>query len=763
MKEIDFNNPKKKMQWNITFPFSKLRKDQASMIMEPLKYINKIPIILLDAPNGKGKTSTALTIGTTKLHWNKINNYYKEMFFNEETSNQFTDEQKMVVEKLFNDENINKIYFLNRTHRQVQNFIDTIKILNKKRIKEGIEPIKIVEWMSRKELCINRHCLLSKYNNFIDFICKSVLHTSSDNNTRWCTDPDDFNYKIHVIDKVPPNTSDISDQKSLIEYGKKYNLCPYYLSRTLGLSDITDSIICTYNYIFDPFIRKVLQLRMNNSLIVVDECLTGDTLIAMEDGSYKKIVDVKDGDVVIGGKVSNKFKKTVEKIVKINTEYESLKTTMTHPNFIITSEQYEKYYRLNDNKDCIVQVIQSKDIKSGDYLLIPKKHEYVHLNEYEAYDLRFIGKILSNGGALGCLGEKENSKTLLRLYNSNKTDNKKGKFSSNPDELHKFIAKFNIPFKDGIYSVNINDEVFKSNLISIKSFIQVCFDLKGEINKERKMLFIESLSLLFIKRLKLLLLKFGIKSKIEENSHNKRANERIYYLCIYGYDLVLFNNEIGFNLTEKSNKLNILIDENNEIKKQKIIVFNDQEYIPVKINKLEIIDKKTEVYDFTTETHTFIANGFLTHNCHNIEKVIEGALKQELEVNTFTEVLKLQNLPHEMFTFLNKASNFINYIVTNYISKLDNNTKQKMIEYDEFGKLLSKFFIARDDVNKVSELLPNIMKDPNLFHYMNRLMNIISHFNFILHVNQRKFKLFEILFYIVELFDSVFTTRVASE
>lgn len=64
--------------------------------------------------------------------------------------------------------------------------------------------------------------------------------------------------------------NDVVRRENLLEYSEKYQVCPYELS--FEAAQWADSIICDYNYVFDPHVnRKGLFNEQNGNILLIDE------------------------------------------------------------------------------------------------------------------------------------------------------------------------------------------------------------------------------------------------------------------------------------------------------------------------------------------------------------------------------------------------------------------------------------------------------------------------------------------------------------
>jgi Fanconi anemia group J protein len=56
---------------------------------------------------------------------------------------------------------------------------------------------------------------------------------------------------------------------TLRQVGRKLKACPYYATREL--KNTAQLIICPYNYLVDPRIRKSMEISLRNQVVVLDE------------------------------------------------------------------------------------------------------------------------------------------------------------------------------------------------------------------------------------------------------------------------------------------------------------------------------------------------------------------------------------------------------------------------------------------------------------------------------------------------------------
>ena len=394
----------------------------------------------------------------------------------------------------------------------------------------------------------------------------------------------------------------------------------------------------------------VLELLQSTKLLIVDECLTENTLIGLKNGLFKQIKDIHNGDEIVGGIVSNKFEKETDKIVKIRTLFGELEASETHPHFVVENLPYKNRQYWNPNESDII-IKKSNELQVGNYLLIPDQLDHPKLEKnYDNDLLYFVAFVIGDGH----LDKREHSNQLkFEFHNQEKCDIIELIFQKillnidsscvvktkasvrtdikNFDEYWKktiwcnskvlrsvLINDFSIPIGKKSNDIIINNNILNNPLESLKSFVQGCFDSEGWVVTKHKRIGIGYTSLLFIKQLQLILLKFGIKSKIYERKRKNPIHKSLFMLDITGEDLIKYGNKIGFNLPSKHQKMEEILKNIPNRTNNHYVNYNGMQYWLSRIEEIKTIETPTKVYDFTTTDHSFIANGFLTHNCQHV-------------------------------------------------------------------------------------------------------------------------------------------------
>lgn len=138
-----------------------------------------------------------------------------------------------------------------------------------------------------------------------------------------------------------------------------------------GSNKDVEKVFKDYEYQYNQIINKkagdlvkkkkfITDLLDSATIFIADECLTGDTIIQMEDGSTKPIKDIQVGDdLYLGGKVTD-LKQTTSKYMTIHYgENQTISGSLTHPMLVKNGVNGTATFKI------------MADIKVGDYFLAP--------------------------------------------------------------------------------------------------------------------------------------------------------------------------------------------------------------------------------------------------------------------------------------------------------------------------------------------------------------------------------------------------------
>lgn len=437
---------------------------------------------------------------------------------------------------------------------------------------------------------------------------------------------------------------------------------------------------------------KFAPAKARYKVFVIDECLTGDHFVTLADGRVRPIAELKNGDEVasidlttgqiIPRRISNWFSRRTEQLVTIRTPQATLKCTPTHRLWVMRSGRfYLTEARSVERTDFLLSPLTVPHVTKN--TLTPEQLSFLALIQCDGHvskgsitiqveirkDVEYFVDIFKKGivawGYPGTISIKKTARgtTLLRCYSA---------------ELKKALIKLGCPSGKKGALIDIPDEVFQAPLESIRSYINTCFCCEGDATTLFQLNF-SSISKIFSVKLQLLLKKFGIASGLLEISQRRKENRRtMYRVRLSGYDVRLFQNRIGLAIARKASvlkdqflqkekqdgipiRLPLLVrrrelDIHHSIlnshgiyldKTQAITRSTLQEFIEVagafdflpylqfryeKVLEVALRKESAEVYDFTVGgTHTFMANGVCSSNCHQLTKEAFNALLKILE------------------------------------------------------------------------------------------------------------------------------------
>lgn len=466
------------------------------------------------------------------------------------------------------------------------------------------------------------------------------------------------------------------DNLKIIEmkYGKKY-----------GEEFFTEDI----NFELEA-LTYVRGRTLHNTFIMLDECLVGDSLIWLSDGSTIPIKDMTQDESVISldfktpyansNKISNYFKRSTNKILKIRTARGTIECTPEH-----------KLYVYENSMNLIKK--EAQDITKNDKILYVNHMNHIVKNDLSKEEAQLAALIICDGtihknlysARVEMYKDQEwlsniCCKIFPSSFKSYNLDYKNNRgytvcVAYCKKDIEKFMSKYMIPAGKKSNIVIVPPEIWFCPIDTLKSFISMCFDCEGDVKVTEKNVTITftTTSKRFAYEMQALLAKFDITSNVL-SYENKNSNHHIKYrLTIINYFANKFFKEIGFTIPRKQEKYNTTSDRNYQPSTKYSInaFFQSKSLYPqnnknniysvtdfqedCKINnfgnlitqstynkilninqnnninidnyfpcckildiKTEILEEPIDVYDFTVENdHTFVVNGIVSSNCQN--------------------------------------------------------------------------------------------------------------------------------------------------
>jgi len=197
----------------LRFPYDRVRPHQDEMMAAIEHALKEGRHLLVSAPSGVGKTTAAL--------------------------------YPIVKHALAHDK---RVFFITAKNTQQQIVLETLQRMG---LRESAHP-NAVFFRARESLCINDV-----------YACRE----------EFCPHLRDFRLKLEstrVADRLLAGRLITPD--AMMEAGRGTSLCPFELA--LVEAELTDVIVCDYNYVFDPqvyFRRFFLEADYSNAILVIDE------------------------------------------------------------------------------------------------------------------------------------------------------------------------------------------------------------------------------------------------------------------------------------------------------------------------------------------------------------------------------------------------------------------------------------------------------------------------------------------------------------
>lgn len=364
-------------------------------------------------------------------------------------------------------------------------------------------------------------------------------------------------------------------------------------------------------------------------------CLTGDTLILLKDGTTLPIKDVKVGDSIIG----------VEE--NITKKYQR-RTIFPTQVLKISQREVEEYLRItfSDGKELKItdehpvlngrgKWTQTKNLqeKTGQVMslgYIPQFNDLSLLENIDYIKGYFLAMWITDGSFKHYRyyyenrGENEHYRLRLAVKDAEIIERMK-KYC----QILKFdytIRDFLISEKDQLYTeaifsskknnydfieellkkVKNNKEKYLNNDNFVKGFLAATYDAEGHIDKQTYTLSISNSDSFILDFWEQGLKKLGFEVKRDEKACNT-ANKDVYRSRMLVSDFQIATGELQMKFFD--------IVKPAVTRKCFSTFYNSCSLYRNTINKIEKIQEKTIIYNLETQSHTYIANGLVVHNC----------------------------------------------------------------------------------------------------------------------------------------------------
>lgn len=222
--------------------------------------------------------------------------------------------------------------------------------------------------------------------------------------------------------------------------------------------------------------------------------------------------------------------------------------------------------------------------------------------------------------------------------------------------------------------------ITKSQNSVVKSFIRGFVDAEGYVDKSIRRISIGQKDTGILRIIQLLLLRFGIKSRIMADNRNKKEEKQFHSLHIFSEDVVRYGKEIGVSALDKQEQLEKWVNEFEE-NMAKIVV-------PIERRKVWAFLK--ELFTYPSKVITSRAYKYITLN--DLNKILEAVNKSRKIPKKHNEKIKLLKAIQNKEIAFGKVVN---------IKKLKNNLPLYDISVPETENYIANGFIVHNSKTRL--------------------------------------------------------------
>eukprot|EP00743_Colponemidia_sp_Colp-15_P013990 GILK01016447.1.p1 GENE.GILK01016447.1~~GILK01016447.1.p1 ORF type:complete len:1208 (+),score=231.04 GILK01016447.1:128-3751(+) len=251
----------------VDFPFQPY-PSQIAMMDKMLRSLEGRQHALLESPTGSGK-SLALLCSSLAWQARRKQALLQQPEYEEDSASENSDSEDEIqagsgdeamdgnnsrsgVKKHKRVKKAPKIYYSSRTHSQINQVVRELR-------RTSYRPQMSILG-SREHYCIHR--VVSKKSNKNEE-CKKLLEH------RECLHHRNMSKLSGCSDIKPGGPLEVWDIEELVAKGKELRACPYFGSRELA--ETAELILCPYNYLVDPIIRRAMNINLKGAVVIMDE------------------------------------------------------------------------------------------------------------------------------------------------------------------------------------------------------------------------------------------------------------------------------------------------------------------------------------------------------------------------------------------------------------------------------------------------------------------------------------------------------------
>lgn len=358
--------------------------------------------------------------------------------------------------------------------------------------------------------------------------------------------------------------------------------------------------------------------------VIQDEmhhCILGDSLILKDDGGVLPITNIKNSDSLYGGTATNSFSLNSE-VYCLSFKHGIIEGSPDHLTFCIDKRKYfNKHLGQYDFSNAEFEVKHLSELDNNYVVPVLRKIPHTVNNNLSKEEASFAALIMCDGHLdrsgnrvkVNVSKDKKFYESLFSSYlDSYKSNNDcRGNLTLwTTEKIVKscLMNKWKIPTGKKSTLISIPEFLYYAPLDSIKAFIETCFSCEGNLSNtnDNYRIHFTTCSKSFAQGLSLLLRKFGIVPNFQVIS-NSGKHSTAYRLTCSGGMFNMFMDTFSIMPRKTTSNRN-----SGNLNKNRV----HGDYILSDVKKVEDLGYTDMVYDFEVpESHSFIANGALTHNC----------------------------------------------------------------------------------------------------------------------------------------------------
>ena len=395
----------------VFFPYEPY-PNQKIYMEKVIEACKKNTIAGLESPTGTGKTLCLLCASLAYLR------YERQRLIDERNNNfDVIDKTEKIKQPI--------IYYTSRTHAQLANVIQELQ-------KTCYRPINAII-SSREQMCVNE-LIKGFHGNTLNMKCQFLQKR---NQCRYFKGKNNPNMTWSAYDG--------KTIEELKESAKKAKFCPFFFERDKSVH--SDLIFLPYNYIFDPAIKKRMNIQMKNSILIIDEA--------------------HNIQEVCNDAVSRDLDTNM--IEEILSDLKSLKIFLEENEIKEYGDRDEEGFKNGKNsKNINIDLINAEQIKNEINILNNIKN---HLNSFQIqsgnkwpnFGMKLDAKGLFDLFYLGSRGDNQKQTTIK--FNNKSSSNNKFKIKKNENVIpsSEKTHKSNSDISYDEEEINNSEEEFNSN------------------------------------------------------------------------------------------------------------------------------------------------------------------------------------------------------------------------------------------------------------------------------------------------------------